>query len=84
MMPIHELLNRIRWDDEFAQGEFELGYYDRVEDRIIRISFNEIFFPEHDHFAFQVIDNEGEVHNIPFHRIRQVFKNGEVIWERRV
>ena len=34
MTPIHELLNRIRWDPEFAKGNFELGYYDRAEDRI--------------------------------------------------
>ncbi len=31
MTPIHELLNRIRWDPEFAQGEFQLGYYDKLE-----------------------------------------------------
>ena len=34
MIPIHELLNRIRWDPEFAKGDFQLGYYDRAEDRI--------------------------------------------------
>jgi hypothetical protein len=28
MIPIHELLNRIRWDSELAKGNFELGYYD--------------------------------------------------------
>jgi len=28
MISIHELLNRIRWDPEFAKGNFELGYYD--------------------------------------------------------
>ena len=38
MIPIHELLNRIRWDPEFAKGNFQLGYYDRAEDRIILIS----------------------------------------------
>jgi len=34
MIPIHELLNRIRWDPEFAKGNFELGYYYRTETRI--------------------------------------------------
>ena len=29
MIPIHELLNRVRWDPEFAKGNFQLGYYDR-------------------------------------------------------
>jgi hypothetical protein len=28
MIPIHELLNRIRWDPEFSKGDFQLGYYE--------------------------------------------------------
>jgi len=35
MILIHELLNRIHWDPEFAKGNFRLGCYDRAEDRII-------------------------------------------------
>ena len=46
MIPIHELLNRIRWDSEFAKGNFQLGYYDRAEDRIILVPLQEITFPE--------------------------------------
>jgi RNA cyclic group end recognition protein len=46
MIPIHELLNRIRWDSEFARGSFQLGYYDRAEDRIILVPLQEITFPE--------------------------------------
>jgi hypothetical protein len=30
MMPIHELLSRIRRDEAFGQAEFEIGYYDRL------------------------------------------------------
>ena len=45
MIPIHELLNRIRWDPEFARGKFQLGYYDRAEDRIILVPFKEVSFP---------------------------------------
>ena len=37
MIPIHELLNRIRWDPEFAKGDFELGYHDRTENGIIMV-----------------------------------------------
>jgi hypothetical protein len=44
MIPIHELLNRIRWDPEFAKGNFELGYYDRTEDRIIMVPLKEVTF----------------------------------------
>ena len=82
MMPIHELLSKIRWDREFRKGKFEIGYYDRVEDSIITIPLEEINFPEEDHFSFELVDSEGEVHSIPFHRIKSVYKEGELIWHR--
>ena len=59
MIPIHELLNRIRWDSEFAKGNFQLGYYDRAEDRIILVPLQEIAFPEDSPQTFQLTDLEG-------------------------
>lgn len=82
MQPIHELLNRIRWDTEFGKGEFELGFLDRRKDRIIRLPFRGIDFMPGDHFFFYYLDDEGEEHSVPFHRIRTVYKNGEMIWHR--
>ncbi len=82
MTPIHELLNRIRWDPEFARGTFELGYYDRVEDRIILVPFKQVTFPEDDPQTFQLIDAEGQFHRIPFHRVRELYKDGHRIWQR--
>ena len=82
MIPIHELLSRIHWDAEFAAGEFELGYYDRVEDRVIRVPLKELVLHEHDHRFFQLIDAEGACHRIPMHRIREVYKDGRLIWSR--
>jgi uncharacterized protein (UPF0248 family) len=35
MITIRALLNRIRWDREFGRGEFTIGYFDRLERRII-------------------------------------------------
>lgn len=84
MTPIHELLNRIRWDSEFGAAQFSVGYYDRVEKRIIVVPFSELGFSSEDHFDFTLIDAEGMVHTIPLHRIRQLFRNGELIWERTV
>jgi len=37
MIPIHQSLNRIRWDHEFARGSFQLGFYDRAENRVILV-----------------------------------------------
>ena len=38
MIPIHELMNRIRWDEDFADADIIIGYYDRQEKEIIRRS----------------------------------------------
>ncbi len=82
MIPIQELLNRIRWDEEFGKGEFRVGYYDRLEDRIIKVPFDELILDRGDHFAFQIRAGHGELCSIPFHRVRTVYKDGQLIWER--
>ncbi len=84
MIPIHELLNRIRWDEAYGKADFVIGYYDRMEDRILTVPLQELYFDSEDHFDFQLLDAEGVTHTIPLHRIRQVFRNGELVWERVV
>jgi len=83
MIPIRELLNRIRWDAEFGRGDFELGYFDRVENCIIVVPFGQLDFPQDAPQAFQVVNAEGDVHRVPFHRVREVYKDGQRIWRRR-
>ena len=82
MMPIQELLNRIRWDKEFSKGRFEIGYHDHLAQQIIRIPFEHIHFAEGNHFAFRIQDQDGGVRSIPFHRVRIVYKDGMPIWQR--
>ena len=82
MIPIHELLNRIRWDPEFAKGNFELGYYDRTENRIIHVPLKEVTFPPESPSSFQLADAEGQIHRVPFHRVREVYKNSQRVWRR--
>jgi uncharacterized protein (UPF0248 family) len=84
MQPIHELLSRIRWDKEFGAARFELGYHDRVDDRILRVPLHEVVFPEDEQGVFELIDDEGRSIRIPFHRVREVWKDGQVIWQRPV
>ena len=52
MKPVHELLNRIHWDLKFGKGSFELGFLDRVEDKIIRIHLSKVFFVHGNTFSF--------------------------------
>lgn len=82
MIPIHELLNRIHWDKEFGRGDFVIGYYDRVADRIVHIPLREIVFEPGDHFSFELLDHDGVLHSIPLHRIKEVYKGKELIWHR--
>ena len=82
MTPIHELLSRIRWDKEFGQGQFEIGYYDRVEDVIHRVALQAVTFPADDRHSFELVDESGQARRIPFHRVREVVKDGHVIWRR--
>jgi len=83
MIPIHELLNRIKWDDEFGRAEFLIGYYDRVQNKIIRVPLKEMSFEKEDHFDFELIDDIGEKHTIPLHRIREVYRDSKLIWNRK-
>lgn len=83
MIPIQKLLNRIRWDAEFVKGNFELGYYDRAENRIILVPLKEVTFPTESPSAFQLVDPDGKAHRVPFHRVREVYKNAQRIWHRR-
>jgi uncharacterized protein (UPF0248 family) len=82
MIPIHELLNRIRWDADFAAGRFVIGYYDRVADQVIRVPISRVHLTPGEHFAFQVTDADGATHEVPFHRVREVYKNEALIWHR--
>jgi uncharacterized protein (UPF0248 family) len=83
MTPIHELLNRIRWDPEFGRGHFELAYWDRVDRRELRVPFDRHAFEGGEHFFFTAVTPDGEVHTIPLHRIRSVYRDGVPIWQRQ-
>ncbi|HWQ91538.1 MAG TPA: DUF504 domain-containing protein [Clostridia bacterium] len=82
MIPIHELLSRIRWDPEFAKGNFELGYYDRAEKRIILVPLKQVTFPAESPSTFHLADEAGRIHQVPFHRVREVYRDSQRIWRR--
>jgi uncharacterized protein (UPF0248 family) len=82
MQPVHDLLHRIQWDQSFADADFEIGYYDRIEERIILVPFSALHFPEDDLFAFELNNESDGVRRVPFHRVRQIFRNGQCIWSR--
>jgi len=82
MIPIDQLLNRIKWDKEFGRGVFEIGYYDRVADTVIRVPLSDIMHEPDRKDSFLVMDRDGETHRIPYHRIKEVYKDNKLIWQR--
>jgi uncharacterized protein (UPF0248 family) len=82
MTPIHELLNRILWDKQFGQGRFEIAFQDRWEAALQRVALQEIEFPEGERRVFELVDVTGQSRRIPFHRVREVYRDGQLIWQR--
>ena len=82
MQPLHILLHRIKWDAEFAKGEFALGYHDRIIRRETIVPFNSIDIDPRRRKTFSFRDENGVVRHIPLHRVRTVYKDGVAIWQR--
>ena len=82
MIPIHELLHRIRWDPEFGKGAFEVGYDDHVAGRLVRLPLPRLRLQPGERFAFEALEDDGSTHLVPFHRVRAVWRDGELIWKR--
>lgn len=82
MVPLHELLSRIRWDPAFGAARFVLGYQDRVAQRIVRVDLRGIAIDPDNPAMLELIDAEGHVRSIPQHRVKDVYRNDRLIWHR--
>jgi uncharacterized protein (UPF0248 family) len=82
VIPIHSLLARIRWDPEFGHGSFVIGYYDRVQRAILKVPLARLHIEPGNHFSFTAVESDGSVHEVPFHRVREVYRDGVSIWQR--
>ncbi len=82
MEPIQKLLNRILWDPDFRASSFEIGYLDHVERTIIHVPFRNVRIQSGKRFSFEYEDETGRIRSIPFHRIREVYRDGILIWKR--
>lgn len=82
MEPIQNLLNRIRWDEDFGRAEFVLGYEDHATTGVVKVPLNRIRFDPDARWSFDVTDAAGVARRIPLHRVREVYRDGELIWQR--
>lgn len=83
MTPIHALLARIHWDCDFGRGRFTIGYWDRIARSIVRVPPARIQFDPADRARLPAIEPDGSVHEVPLHRVREVWRDGRLIWQRR-
>jgi uncharacterized protein (UPF0248 family) len=82
MIPIRELLARIRWDPEFGAARFDIAYFDRRARRLVRLPLERIAMRAGERFAFEAIEDDGSAHSVPYHRVRAVWRDGTLIWSR--
>jgi len=83
MIPIHQLLARIRWDPAFGRGQFVLGYLDHGTDELRHVAFQDTRPDPENPSMLDIVDEHGAVVSLPLHRIRQVLRDGETIWQRK-
>jgi uncharacterized protein (UPF0248 family) len=79
MLPIHHLLNKIKWDKRENPGEYSIFYLDRILNGLMQIPYTKIKKLEG---SFMVLNNIDKT-NIPLHRIKKVMKNNIIVWERK-
>jgi uncharacterized protein (UPF0248 family) len=70
-----DLLIRIRWDASLEPGEYSVRYLDRLSKKLVTVPYAELSF-------------EGGLMRhgdsmIPMHRVREIARNGEVVWRKR-
>ncbi len=69
-------------DKNFGSGQLEIGYLDRHEGTIQRVRLEELVFPKGERRVIELSDETGQVRRIPFHRVREVWRDGALIWQR--
>ncbi len=78
MMYIGDLLNKIRWDKNVKPEEYSLVIFDRVAVKYFEAPFTALGRNGN----FIVLKENGKEVMIPLHRIKQVKRQGKVVWER--
>ena len=49
----------------------------------MRVPFERLAFAEDHRSAFEAVEDDGSVHSVPFHRVRAVWRDGELVWSRQ-
>jgi len=79
MIPIHDFLQKIKWDEKENLDEYEVAYFDQVQDKYLKVPYTNIKRIEQEIF---IVEQDGKESTIPLHQIKKIFRQGDMIWER--
>jgi uncharacterized protein (UPF0248 family) len=65
---------------EFGKGRFQIGYFDRKTQSLVHLPLERIRMEGG--IGFTAVEDDGTVHSVPYHRVREVWRDGELIWSR--
>jgi uncharacterized protein (UPF0248 family) len=82
MIPIRDLIHRIQWDEAFGRAAFEIAYLDRVAGGTLRVPFGDVRLESGWIVVRNATEEDGSQAAIPLHRIREVWRDGQLIWQR--
>lgn len=84
MVSIHQLLEGIRRDAHGAPGDLVVGYWDRLDNRLVRVPMRRVHYGGNPDGGLVIEDEEGCMYRVPLDRVRVVLRDGEPIWQRDV
>jgi len=79
MIYILDLLNKIKWDKRENQEHYTIHYQDRTENKLREIKYTDIISIEP---PFMLLNINKKITYIPLHRIKEIRKQGKVVWKR--
>jgi uncharacterized protein (UPF0248 family) len=79
MIPIQDLLNKLKWDPYEEPFSYSVFYWDRIAKKLREVKYRDIVDVRDGYMT--IVRQESEV-MIPLHRIRVVKKAGVTVWDR--
>jgi uncharacterized protein (UPF0248 family) len=84
----HDPAARITEPHPLGPGVRLRGIQDRLPGsyapRAVLRAAGEVHQEPDNHFCFDVTDEEGVAHSVPYHRVKEVWQDGELIWRREL
>jgi len=79
MVPIYRFLHKIKLDPDEVPEDYTLFYENEDSQELLEVVLGDLLGIEG---SLMKVEQDGDILDIPLHRVRKVVKIGEIIWER--